>query len=69
MKLINLFKKFRNDEEGAVTVDWVVLTAAVVGLGIIAMSLIKPAVGDLSGEIAGAISAASSQLSSTTATQ
>jgi len=26
--------KFANDENGAVTVDWVVLTAAIVGLGI-----------------------------------
>lgn len=33
MKLFNLIKNFRNDEDGAVTVDWVVLTAAVVGLG------------------------------------
>lgn len=28
------------DESGAVTVDWVVLTAAVVGLGIGAMSIL-----------------------------
>lgn len=27
-------KKFFDDESGAVTVDWVVLTAAIVGLGI-----------------------------------
>lgn len=33
MKLLNIFKSFANDEAGAVTVDWVVLTAAVVGLG------------------------------------
>ncbi|MEM7719106.1 MAG: hypothetical protein AAF222_07865 [Pseudomonadota bacterium] len=31
MKLFNAFLK---DESGAVTVDWVVLTAAIVGLGI-----------------------------------
>ncbi|WP_424987744.1 hypothetical protein [Microbulbifer sp. S227A] len=30
--MIRLFKKFRKDEDGAVTVDWVVLTAAVVAL-------------------------------------
>ena len=30
--MINFIKKFRNDEDGAVTVDWVVLTAAVVAL-------------------------------------
>ena len=33
MKLFELIKNFRNDEDGAVTVDWVVMTAAVVGLG------------------------------------
>ena len=32
--MLNLIKNFRNDEDGAVTVDWVVLTAAIVGLGI-----------------------------------
>lgn len=37
MKLINLFKSFKNDESGAVTVDWVVLTAAIVGLGLVVM--------------------------------
>ena len=30
--MINFIKKFRKDEDGAVTVDWVVLTAAVVAL-------------------------------------
>jgi len=58
MKLINLFKTFRNDEDGAVTVDWVVLTAAVVGLGILAMGVIDTAVGDLSDNIAENITAA-----------
>jgi Flp pilus assembly pilin Flp len=37
MKL-NFLKKFFNDESGAVTVDWVVLTAAIVGLGMVVMS-------------------------------
>lgn len=32
--MINRFKKFVRSEEGAVTVDWVVLTAAVVGLSV-----------------------------------
>ena len=31
---MKLFNTFLNDESGAVTVDWVVLTAAIVGLGI-----------------------------------
>ncbi|MDR5651974.1 Flp family type IVb pilin [Ruixingdingia sedimenti] len=40
MKLFSLIKKFRNDESGAVTVDWVVLTAAIVGLGIVVMNVV-----------------------------
>jgi len=40
MKLLNLFKTFKNEESGAVTVDWVVLTAAIVGLGMVVMGTI-----------------------------
>lgn len=32
-----LWKRFKNDESGAVTVDWVVLTAAVIGMGMIVL--------------------------------
>ncbi|QFU09147.1 hypothetical protein PARPLA_01716 [Rhodobacteraceae bacterium THAF1] len=32
--MLKRFNTFKADEDGAVTVDWVVLTAAVVGLGI-----------------------------------
>ena len=39
--MINFIKNFRKDENGAVTVDWVVLTAAVVGLAIAAYSTIQ----------------------------
>ncbi|MCG6882775.1 MAG: hypothetical protein LJE62_03350 [Silicimonas sp.] len=31
---MKLLKVFLDDESGAITVDWVVLTAAIVGLGI-----------------------------------
>jgi hypothetical protein len=41
--MINFIKTFRKDENGAVTVDWVVLTAAVVGLGLAAYSSIETA--------------------------
>jgi Flp pilus assembly pilin Flp len=58
MKLLNLFKTFKNDESGAVTVDWVVLTAAVVGLGLAVMLAIEPAINGLSSNIAGSITAA-----------
>jgi len=40
MKLFKLIKNFRKDEDGAVTVDWVVLTAAIVGLGIVVMNTV-----------------------------
>ncbi len=33
-------KNFNSDQKGAVTVDWVVLTAAIVALGITLMTLI-----------------------------
>ena len=32
--MAKLISKFRDSEEGAVTVDWVVLTAAVIALGV-----------------------------------
>ncbi|MBL4916456.1 Flp family type IVb pilin [Szabonella alba] len=51
MKLQNLFKKFFNDESGAVTVDWVVLTAAIVGLGMIVMTTIGGGITTLSENI------------------
>lgn len=41
MKLLNIFKRFQKDEDGAVTVDWVVLTAAVVGLGAAALNMVR----------------------------
>ena len=34
MTILKSLVDFRNEEDGAVTVDWVVLTAAVVGLGV-----------------------------------
>ncbi|MCL4188222.1 MAG: hypothetical protein KJZ85_11490 [Rhodobacteraceae bacterium] len=55
MKLFNLVKKFRNDEAGAVTVDWVVLTAAIVGLGIVVMTTVGGGITTLSGNISSAI--------------
>jgi len=42
---------FLKDEAGAVTVDWVVLTAAVVGLGLLIFSFVRPAVSNLAASI------------------
>ncbi|SEF57007.1 hypothetical protein SAMN04488045_0464 [Thalassococcus halodurans] len=39
--MIKFIKNFRADEDGAVTVDWVVLTAAVVGLAVAAYTTIE----------------------------
>lgn len=44
MKLLSIFKTFRKDEAGAVTVDWVVLTAAIVGLGLVVMNTVGTAI-------------------------
>ncbi len=52
MKLLNIFKSFKNDESGAVTVDWVVLTAAIVGLGMVVMTQVGSSITGLAGEIA-----------------
>ena len=51
MNLLNIFKAFKNDESGAVTVDWVVLTAAIVGLGLIVMNTVGGGIEQLAAEI------------------
>ena len=56
MKLFKLAKKFNNEEDGAVTVDWVVLTAAVVGLGVAALAAVKSGTGSLSTKISNYLS-------------
>lgn len=58
MKLLNIFKSFKNDESGAVTVDWVVLTAAIVGLGLVVINVVAPAVNTTSESIATNLDAA-----------
>ena len=57
MKLFALVKNFHNDESGAVTVDWVVLTAAIVGLGIAVMASVGGGVKSLSNKISSQLSA------------
>ena len=52
MTLLNILKSFKNDEAGAVTVDWVVLTAAIVGLGIVVMTTIGGGIETLSTNVA-----------------
>ena len=49
--MIKFIKKFRKEEEGAVTVDWVVLTAAIVGLGVAAVATVSDGVDTLATSI------------------
>ncbi len=55
MKLFAMIKNFHNDESGAVTVDWVVLTAAIVGLGIAVVASISGGITELGGTISSAL--------------
>lgn len=48
---------FIKDEDGAVTVDWVVLTAAIVGLGLLVMNAVRPAISDVGAQIAAEVRA------------
>lgn len=57
MKLINMLNNFRNDESGAVTVDWVVLTAAVVGLGVAVLTTVRSGTNDLAENISSGLAA------------
>ena len=49
--MFKLAKNFKNDESGAVTVDWVVLTAGIVGLGIAVLAAVSDGVENLSSDI------------------
>ncbi|MGP1359059.1 pilus assembly protein [Roseicyclus sp.] len=48
---MEMIKNFAKSESGAVTVDWVVLTAAIVGLGLAVMAVVSSGVQNLSGDI------------------
>ena len=50
--MTNLIKTFAKSESGAVTVDWVVLTAALVGLGLAVMAVVSTGVEDASNSVA-----------------
>lgn len=54
--MIDFIKNFHNDEDGAVTVDWVVLTAAVVGLGVAAVASVQGGVSGLASSIKSGVS-------------
>jgi Flp pilus assembly pilin Flp len=49
--MTTLIKNFAKSESGAVTVDWVVLTAALVGLGLAVMAVVSSGVENLGNDI------------------
>ena len=55
MKLFKVIKKFDKAEDGAVTVDWVVLTAAIVGLGLAVMSTVRGGTAGLASKISASL--------------
>jgi hypothetical protein len=50
---------FYNDEAGAVTVDWVVLTAAIVGLGLAVVASVRTGAISVASQIQSSLSSAS----------
>ena len=59
MKLFKLTKSFRKDEDGAVTVDWVVLTAAIVGLGVAVLASVTSGTKTVTQNVSGHLSTTS----------
>ncbi|MGM0741512.1 MAG: Flp family type IVb pilin [Pseudomonadota bacterium] len=57
--MIKFINNFCKEEDGAVTVDWVVLTAAVVGLGVAGVATVKGGVDSLAGNVETALSGGS----------
>ncbi len=57
--MLNLIKNFARDESGAVTVDWVVLTAAIVGMGIAVVASVRSSTDALGTKISQAVGSVS----------
>ncbi|UWP94345.1 hypothetical protein K3X48_08790 [Aliiroseovarius crassostreae] len=62
MKLFNLINRFKADEDGAVTVDWVVLTAAIVGLGVAVLTSVSTSTDALATKVSNKINTMSVKL-------
>ena len=59
MHITSQIKNFVADDSGAVTVDWVVLTAAIVGLGLAVITSVRSGVSSLGTNISNSLSSAS----------
>ena len=51
MEFFKIFKRFKTEEDGAVTVDWVVLTAAIVGVAVAVVASVRTATSTLGASI------------------
>ena len=65
MRLVLLLRRFSRDSSAAVTVDWVVLTAAVVVMALAVVATIKTGANDAAGTISGNIGTAVAAASTT----
>ena len=63
LTIVKFASKFVIEEDGAVTVDWVVLTAATVLLGAIVVGVIKVALDSTATDISSSIVAAANAIS------
>ena len=54
--MIKYLKNFRRSEDGAVTVDWVVLTAGLVGLAVAVIALVAAGATDHSNSVGAQLS-------------
>ncbi len=59
LKIIDWTKTWLNDESGAVTVDWSLFAAAIVGLGVASVAAVRTGTDSLAGDISAALSSAS----------
>ncbi|NCO85579.1 MAG: hypothetical protein GW886_02985 [Rhodobacterales bacterium] len=55
--MTKFLKRFRQEESGAVTVDWVVLTAAMVGMAIGVVTIVRTAATDPAESVGAALTA------------
>jgi len=49
--MMHIINNFRKDDDGAVTVDWVVLTAAIVALGLLVGTAVRDGATDLANDV------------------
>ena len=56
-RMFKMLQKFRADEDGAVTVDWVVITAAIVTLSVLVFAAVQAGTESLADKISSDVSA------------